>query len=170
MARERFRKAEENNPFEERVVSINRVAKVVKGGRRLRFSAVVVVGDRNGKVGIGTGKAIEVPDAIKKAVEDAKKQLIEVPIVNMTIPHTVTGRFGGGRVLLRPAPEGTGVIAGGAVRAVVELAGISNIASKSLGSDSPVNIVRATIAGLKELRTAEQVAAMRGKTVQEILE
>ncbi len=154
--------------FEERVVSINHVTKVVKGGRRYRFSAVVVVGDKNGRVGLGTGKAIEVPDAIKKAVEDAKKNMITVPIVATTIPHSITGVYGAGMVFLKPAPEGTGVIAGGPVRAVVEMAGITNILSKSLGSSTPINIVRATIEGLKELRTAEQVATIRGKEVQEI--
>lgn len=167
MARERKFKREPQE-FEERVVSINHVAKVVKGGRRYRFTAVVVVGDKNGRVGVGTGKAIEIPDAIKKAVEDAKKSLITVPIVKTTIPHAVTGVYGGGRVLLRPAPEGTGVIAGGAVRAVIELSGLENIVSKSLGSDSPINIVRATLNGLSQLRTIEQVAQLRGKTVEEI--
>lgn len=155
--------------FEERVVSINHVAKVVKGGRRYRFSAVVIVGNHKGKVGLGTGKAIEVPDAIKKAVEDAKKNMIEVQIVNLTIPHEVTGVHGAGRVFLKPAPEGTGVIAGGAVRAVVEMAGIENILSKSLGSSTPINVVRATINGLQILRTAEQVAITRNKTAEEIL-
>lgn len=155
--------------FEERVVSINHITKVVKGGRRYRFSAVVVVGDKKGKVGIGTGKAIEIPDAIKKAVEDAKKNLIEVPIVNTTIPHEVTGVHGAGRVFLKPAVDGTGVIAGGPVRAVVELAGIQNIISKSLGSNTPINIVRATIKGLAELRTVEDVALIRNKKPEEIL-
>ncbi|MDD3381894.1 MAG: 30S ribosomal protein S5 [Bacilli bacterium] len=155
--------------FEERVVSINHVTKVVKGGRRYRFSAVVVVGDKNGRVGLGTGKANEVPDAVKKAVEDAKKNLIKVEIVNTTIPHSITGVYGGGKVFLKPAKDGTGVIAGGPVRAVVELAGISDILSKSLGSNTPINIVRATIEGLKALRTAEQVAAIRGKDVKEII-
>ena len=155
--------------FEERVVSINHITKVVKGGRRYRFNAVVVVGDRNGKVGLGTGKAKEVPDAVKKAVEEAKKNLINIDIVNETIPHAITGVYGGGKVFLKPAPEGTGVIAGGPVRAVIELAGISNIFSKSLGSSTPINIVRATIKGLKEMRTVEQVAAIRGKKVEEII-
>ena len=159
----------EQSLFEERLVSINHVTKVVKGGRRYRFSAVVVVGDRNGHVGLGTGKAIEIPDAIKKAVEDAKKNLISVSVVNTTIPHEVTGVYGAGRVFLKPAPDGTGVIAGGPVRAVVELAGITNILSKSLGSSTPVNIVRATIKGLDSLRTVEEVAAIRGKTPEEIV-
>lgn len=167
-----MRKLEQNTEernLEERVVAINRVTKVVKGGRRFRFSALVVVGDGNGNVGMGTGKAQEVPAAIKKAVENAKKNLISVPIVNTTIPHPVTGVYGAGEVLLRPAPAGTGVIAGGPVRAVVELSGIKDIVSKSLGSNTPINIVRATIEGLKELRTAEQVAKIRGKEVSEIV-
>ena len=155
--------------FEERVVSINHVTKVVKGGRRYRFSAVVVVGDKKGRVGLGTGKAIEVPDAISKAVEDAKKNLVNVPIINTTIPHEITGIAGAGQVFLRPAPDGTGVIAGGPVRAVVELAGIQNIVSKSLGSSTPINIVRATINGLSSLRTVEQVAAIRGLDPKDIL-
>ena len=155
--------------FEERVVTINHVTKVVKGGRRYRFSAVVVVGDKKGRVGLGTGKAIEVPDAISKAVEDAKKNLVNVPIINTTIPHEITGIAGAGQVFLRPAPDGTGVIAGGPVRAVVELAGIQNIVSKSLGSSTPINIVRATINGLSSLRTVEQVAAIRGLDPKDIL-
>jgi small subunit ribosomal protein S5 len=155
--------------FEERVVSINHVTKVVKGGRRYRFSALVVVGDYKGRVGLGTGKAIEIPDAIKKAVEDAKRNLINVPIVNTTIPHAITGVYGAGRVFLKPAPDGTGVIAGGPVRAVVELAGITDILSKSIGSITPINIVRATMQGLKSLRTVEEVAEIRGKKPEEIL-
>ncbi len=154
--------------FEERVVSINHVTKVVKGGRRYRFNAVVIVGNKKGRVGLGTGKAIEVPDAIKKAVEDAKKNLMNVPIVATTIPHQITGVYGAGMVFLKPAPEGTGVIAGGPVRAVVEMAGISDIFSKSLGSSTPINVVRATLDGLKNLRTIEEVAAIRGKETEEI--
>ena len=154
--------------FEERVVTINRVTKVVKGGRRFRFAALVVVGDYKGNIGYGTGKAQEVPEAIKKAVEDAKKNMIHVPIVNTTIPHTITGIAGAGQVFLKPAPAGTGIIAGGPVRNVVELAGIQNIYSKSQGSSTPINIVRATFEGLKQLRTIEEVAEIRGKKVEEI--
>lgn len=155
--------------LEERVVNINRVAKVVKGGRNFRFAALVVVGDKNGHVGVGIGKAQEVPEAIRKASQDAKKHIFTVPIVNTTIPHQVTGIFGAGRVLLKPAGEGTGVIAGGPVRAVCELAGIKDVRSKSLGTSNPQNIVNATIEGLKSLKTAEQVAKLRGKSVEEIL-
>ena len=155
--------------LEERVVAINRVTKVVKGGRRFRFAALVVVGDFNGHVGFGTGKAQEVPEAIKKAVEDAKKNLITVPIVGSTIPHEITGVAGAGKVFLRPAPAGTGIIAGGPVRNVVELAGIKDIVSKSQGSNTPINIVRATFKGLSELRTVEMVAEQRGKAKEEIL-
>ena len=159
----------EQPEFEERVVTIKRVTKVVKGGRRFRFAALVVIGDKKGNVGFGTGKANEVPDAIQKAIEAAKKNIIKVAVVNSTIPHEVTGVYGAGRVVLRPASAGTGVVAGGPVRAVVELAGISDILSKSLGSATPINVIRATIEGLKSLETVEQVAARRGKTVEEIL-
>ena len=158
-----------NLELEDRVVAINRVTKVVKGGRRLRFAALVVVGDRNGHVGFGTGKAQEVPEAIRKAIEDAKKNLIEVPTSGSTIPHEVIGRFCGGNVLLKTAQAGSGVAAGGPVRAVVELAGIADVTSKSLGSNTPVNMVRATIEGLKQLKRVEDVAALRGKSVEELL-
>ena len=170
MARERFvQEEQQENQFEERVVSINRVTKVVKGGRRFRFAALVVIGNKQGQIGFGTGKAAEVPDAIKKAVEDAKTNMITVPIVGTTIPHSITGNYGAGKVFLKPASEGTGIIAGGAVRAVFELAGVNDILSKSLGSSTPINMVRATFAGLRELRTAEQVAALRGVDVSELV-
>ena len=158
-----------NYELAEKVVAINRVSKTVKGGRIMKFSALVVVGDGNGVVGFGMGKSNEVPDAIRKGIEDAKKNLHKIALKGTTIPHEVTGKFGAGAVLMRPAPEGTGVIAGGPVRAVIEMAGIKNIRTKSLRSNNPCNVVRATIAGLASLRDAEQVAALRGKTVKEIL-
>ncbi|MBP1041274.1 30S ribosomal protein S5 [Vagococcus allomyrinae] len=154
--------------LEDRVVAINRVTKVVKGGRRLRFAAIVVVGDRNGHVGFGTGKAQEVPEAIRKAIEDAKKNLIEVPMVGSTIPHEVLGVYSGGRTLMKPALAGSGVAAGGPVRAVLELAGVADITSKSLGSNTPINVIRATVEGLSRLKRVEEVAELRGKTVEEI--
>ena len=163
------RREEETKEFEERVVTINRVAKVVKGGRRLRFAALVVVGDKDGHVGYGTGKAQEVPEAIRKAIEDAKKRMVSVPRTGTTIPHEVIGEFCGGQVLLKPATAGSGVAAGGPVRAVVELAGIADITSKSLGSNTPVNMIAATLEGLKQLKEAETVAKLRGKSVEEIL-
>ena len=155
--------------LEERVVTINRVSKTVKGGRIFKFSALVVVGDKNGLVGFGIGKSGEVPDAIRKGIEDAKKNLIKVSLRGTTIPHEITGKFGAGEVLLMPAPKGTGVIAGGAVRAVVEAAGIKDIRTKCLRSNNPANVVAATMEGLKSLRNAQQVAAYRGKTAEEIL-
>ena len=155
--------------LEERVVTINRVSKTVKGGRIFKFSALVVVGDGNGLVGFGIGKSGEVPDAIRKGIEDAKKNVIKVSLRGTTIPHEITGKFGAGEVLLMPAPKGTGVIAGGPVRTVVETVGIKDIRTKAIRSNNPCNVVRATINGLSQLRSAEEVAAVRGKTVKEIV-
>lgn len=148
--------------LEDHLVGINRVTKVVKGGRRLRFAAIVIVGDKAGHVGFGTGKAQEVPEAIRKAVEDAKKNLIEVPMVGSTIPHEIIGRYGAGEIMLKPAAEGSGVAAGGPVRIVMELAGVADVTSKSLGSNTPINVIRATIDGLTNLKTKETMAALRG--------
>ncbi len=159
---------ENTSELKEKVVAINRVAKVVKGGRTFRFSAVVV-GDENGHVGVGNGKASEVPDAIRKAIEEAKKNLIEVPVVGTTIPHEYIGKFGSASVLLKPAAEGTGLIAGGSVRPVLELAGYRDIRTKVIGTNNPRNVVYATLEGLKSMKTAEQIAKKRGKTVAEIL-
>lgn len=156
--------------LEERVVTINRVSKTVKGGRIYKFSALVVVGDKNGLVGFGVGKSGEVPDAIRKGIEDARKNVMKVALRGTTIPHEVKGKFGAGEVLLMPAPKGTGVIAGGPVRAVVETVGISDIRTKAIRSNNPYNVVRATMNGLAQLRTAEEVAAVRGRSVKQILD
>jgi small subunit ribosomal protein S5 len=156
--------------MKEKLVAVNRVAKVVKGGRNFRFSALMVVGDENGHVGVGMGKAAEIPEAIRKGIEDAKRHMIEVPIVGTSIPHAVEGRFGKGHVRMLPAEEGTGVIAGGPARAVLEAAGVKDIRTKSFGSNNPANCVKATIDGLSQLRTVEQVAKLRGKTVAELLD
>ena len=161
---------EKDNRFEERVVSINKVCKTVKGGRKLRFSALVVVGDKKGYVGFGTGKAAEVPDAIKKALEAARKNLYKVPMIKGdTIPHEIYGEFGSSKVFMKPAQEGAGIVAGGPVRAVLELAGVRNIYSKVYGSRAPINIVRATINGIENMKTVSKVAALRGKEPKEIL-
>ncbi len=162
-------KKEQTQEYAEKVVKINRVAKVVKGGRRFSFSALVVVGDQKGKVGVGMGKAGEVPEAIRKGIENARKEMIEVPMVGTTITHPVTGRFGGGKVMLKPASEGTGVIAGGPVRAVLELAGVRDVLTKSLGSANAINIVNATMQGLKSLKRAEEVSALRGIEIEKLL-
>ena len=154
--------------YEERVVALNRVSKTVKGGRVMKFAALVVIGDQKGTIGVGQGKAAEVPDAIRKAIEDAKKNMDTISLKGSSIPHETIGEFGAGRVLLKPAPAGTGVIAGGAVRAVVEVAGIKDIRTKCLRSRNPQNVVNATVEGLKSLRSAEQVAAVRGKTAEEL--
>jgi len=159
----------EPSEFKERLVSINRVAKVVKGGKNFRFTALMVVGNEKGKVGVGLGKAAEIPEAVRKGVEDAKRHMIEVPIVGTSIPHAVEGKFGKGHVRMLPAEEGAGVIAGGPARAVLEMAGIRDIRTKSYGSNNPGNCVKATINGLSQLRTAEQIAKLRGKSVEEIL-
>ncbi len=169
MARFDAPKTQEQSEFKEKVVAINRVSKTVKGGRIFKFAALVVVGDGNGTVGIGMGKAGEVPDAIRKGIEDAKKNLVTISLRGTTIPHEVLGIFGAGTVLLKPAAPGTGIIAGGPVRAVMEAVGVKDIRTKALRSNNPANVVKATMAGLMQLRDAQQVAAVRGKNVKEIL-
>ena len=164
----RPRRDQHEQEFEERVVVINRVTKVVKGGRRFRFAALVVVGDKKGRVGFGQGKANEVPDAIRKGVEAAKKNLITVPLINGSIPHQIIGHYGAGNVFMRPATEGTGVIAGGSIRDIMELAGVTDVLTKCIGSRTPINMVRATFEGLESLRTVEQVAELRGMKVQDV--
>ena len=164
-----MQRMEQVSEFKEKLVAVNRVTKVVKGGRNFRFAALVVVGDEKGRVGAGIGKAAEISEAIRKGVEDAKKHIVTVPLVGTTIPHGSVGLFGTGKVVLMPAPEGTGVIAGGAARAVLELAGVKDIRTKSYGTNNRINMVKATIEGLRHLRSAEQVAKLRGKTVEEIL-
>ena len=166
MAMQRYEQVSE---FKDRLVAVNRVSKTVKGGRNMRFSALVVVGDEKGRVGAGMGKAAEIPEAIRKATDDAKKNLVNVPLEGTTVPHESTGYFSTAKVVLLPAPEGTGVIAGGAARAVLELAGVKDIRTKSFGTNNPINTVKATVEALKLMRNAEQVAKMRGKTVEEIL-
>ncbi len=164
-----MQRMEQVSEFKEKLVAVNRVTKVVKGGRNFRFAALVVVGDEKGRVGAGIGKAAEISEAIRKGVDDAKKHLITVPLVGTSIPHDTIGFFSTGKVVLMPAPEGTGVIAGGAARAVLELAGVKDIRTKSYGTNNRINMVKATLMGLKQLRSAEQVAKLRGKTVEEIL-
>ena len=159
---------EQVSEFKEKLVAVNRVSKTVKGGRNMRFSALMVVGDEKGRVGCGMGKAVEIPEAIRKGTEDAKKNMINVPLNGTTIPHEVVGVFGTARVKMLPAPEGTGVIAGGPVRDVLEACGIKNIVTKSIGSNNKINVVRATLEGLRQMRSAEQVAKLRGKTVEEL--
>ena len=165
--REEFNK--QTDEFTNKLIAVNRITKVVKGGRNMRFAALVVVGDGKGQVGLGTGKAAEVPMAIEKAVQHAKRNLVSVPIAGTTIPHEIIGVFGRGHVFMKPAPEGTGVIAGGPVRAVLEVCGIKDIRTKSHGTNNPINCAKAAIQGLKDLKSAEQVAALRGKTVEELL-
>ena len=160
---------EQVSEFKEKLVAVNRVSKTVKGGRNMRFSALMVVGDENGRVGCGMGKAVEIPEAVRKGTEDAKKSMITVPMNGTTIPHEVVGVFGTGKVKMLPAPEGTGVIAGGAARAVLELAGVKDIRTKSYGTNNRINMVKATLEALKQMRSAEQVAKLRGKTVEELL-
>lgn len=160
---------EQVSEFKEKLVAVNRVSKTTKGGRNMRFSALMVVGDEKGRVGCGMGKAVEIPEAIRKGTDDAKKSMITVPLNGTTIPHEVVGVFGTGKIKMLPAPEGTGVIAGGPVRAVLEAVGIKDIVTKSIGSNNKINMVRATLAGLSQLRSAEQVAQLRGKTVEELL-
>ena len=167
-----MQRREQESEFKERLVAVNRVSKTVKGGRNMRFSALMVVGDREipGRVGCGMGKAVEIPEAIRKGLEDAKKAMITVPLNGTTIPHEVVGVFGTGKVKMLPAPEGTGVIAGGACRAVLEMAGVKDIRTKSFGTNNPINMVKATLEALKLLRSPEEVAKMRGKTVEELLD
>ena len=162
------RRDQREQEFEERVVTINRVTKVVRGGRRFRFAAVVVVGDKKGRVGFGTGKANEVPDAIRKGIEDAKKNLINVKLINGSLPHANTGTFGAGEVFVRPASEGTGVIAGGAIRDIMELAGVTDVLTKCIGSRTPINMIRATFNALNEMKTVDEVAALREIKVQDV--
>ena len=164
-----MQRMEQVSEFKEKLVAVNRVTKVVKGGRNFRFAALIVVGDEKGRVGAGIGKAAEISEAIRKGVEDAKKHLITVPLMGTSIPHNAVGLFSTAKVVLMPAPEGTGVIAGGAARAVLELAGVRDIRTKSYGTNNRINMVKATLEGLKQLRSAEQVAKLRGKTVEEIL-